>query len=324
MGVQAAPTTPAESAPPAESGRTGANAPAAGTGSTPPSGSESQEQVSRGPDLIRQAFANLRGRTTQTYAPAPQAPPASGNAGSESEQPGTSAPKPGRSPATTLPGRSPAAAPTPANPQAGRDNAIVLTPEELARRVQSETDRRLAKAEADRRAHAEREEEQRLRRDDPFEYVRRLEARETEQKDQEARLKESVGLLEEQLTHYDRGILDPIVGALPEPTRKKILSGIQAEGIPGRQEIARQSLAALRAHWNAEGRETARATLMRDEKFVKEVLARYGGQRDDGPPEVTAGLPPASASRPVTDNDAVNGWMRSAGSAARSVSGSRR
>jgi hypothetical protein len=319
MGVQAEPA-PAQSAQPAASGQTGANAQTAGTDPTPSSSPAAEEQVARGPDLIRQAFTALRSRTTQTYVPAPQAPPASRTEGTEPERTGTPAPKQKATPGTTLPARSPAAAP--ANQQPGQ-GGIVLTQAELDRRIQAETDRRLEKQRSDQRAREEREQEQRLRREDPFEYVRLLEAREAEQAEDQKKQQEAIGLLEQQLNHYDRGILDPIVGALPEPTRKKILSNVKAEGIPGRQEVARQSLTALRMLWNAEGREAAKETLMKDPTFVKEILARYGGQRDDGPPEVVAGLPPSSASRTVSPNEAVNGWMRSAGSAARSTSGRR-
>lgn len=315
MGVQSTPA-PANGAPPAESGRTGANAQTAGTDPTPSSSPAAEEQASRGPDFFREAFASIRSYRQGGESPAPKAPPASRNGGSEPERPGTPADSPPASPATTLPVRST----TPSTQAPGSPQALTLTPEELNRRIQSETDRRLAKAKADEDARAQREEEQRLRREDPFEYVRLLEKREAEQQSQEAQLKDAVGLLEQQLHHYDRGILDPIVGALPEPTRKKILESVKAEGIPGRQEVARASLAALRSLWNAEGRETAKAALMKDEKFIKEVLARYGGQRTEGPPEVTAGLPPTSSSRPVTSDQQVNAWMRSAGSALRSTS----
>jgi hypothetical protein len=317
MGVQATPA-PAPSEPSAASGQPGANAPTAGTDPTPSSSPAAEEQASRGPDYFRDAFARIRSYRHGGQDPAPQAPPASRNGGSEAERPGTPAPKPSAPAATTLPARSPAAVPSSQPP--GSPTAITLTPEELDRRIQSETDRRRAKERADAEARAQREEEQRLRREDPFEYVRLLEAREAEQQQREVEAKSAVSLLEQQLHHYDRGILDPIVGALPEPTRKKILTSVNAEGIPGRQEVARQSLAALRTLWNAEGRETAKTALMKDEKFIKEVLARYGGQRTEGPPEVTAGLPPTSSSRPVTPNEQVNGWMRSAGSAIRSTS----
>lgn len=323
MGVQAEPA-PAQSAQPEASGRTGANALATGTDPTPPSSPAAEEQVSRGPDLIRQAFTALRNRNTQTASPAPQAPPASRTEGSEPERSGTPAPKQKATPGTTLPARSSAAAPS--NQQSGQstNGGIVLSQEELDRRIQSETDRRIAKQRADEAARQQREEEQRLRKDDPFAYVRLLEEREAEQAEGQRKQQEAISLLEQQLNHYDRGILDPIVGALPEPTRKKILSSITAEGIPGRQEVATQSLAALRMLWNAEGRESAKAALMRDEKFVKEVLARYGGQRgDEGPPEVVAGLPPTSSSRTVSESDTVNGWMRSAGSTIRATSGRR-
>lgn len=315
MGVQSTPA-PATSAQPSESGRTGANAQTAGTDPTPSSSPAAEEQASRGPDYFRDAFTRIRSYRQEGQDPAREAPPASRTEGTEPERPGTPAPAPAAPPATTLPGRA-----SPQAPQsAGQSSSVTLTPDELNRRIQSETDRRLEKQKADEEARSKREAEQRLRREDPFEYVRLLEQREADQQSEEAKLKDSVGLLEQQLFHYDRGILDPIVGSLPEPTRKKILESVKAEGIPGRQEVARASLAALRSMWNAEGRDTAKAALMKDEKFIKEVLARYGGQRTEGPPEVSAGLPPTSSSRSVTPNDQVNGWMRSAGSALRSTS----
>lgn len=319
MGVRAEPA-PASGEQPAASGQTGANARTAGTDPTPASSPGSEEQVARGPDLIREAFMQLRNRTTQTQAP--QAPPASRDAGTEPERSGKPAePKANGTAPTTLPARE---QPAPANQSGQTNGGIVLTQEELDRRIQSETDRRLAKQRADEEARKQREEEQRLRREDPFEYVRLLESREKEQEEQQRKDRDAISLLEQQLNHYDRGILDPIVGALPETTRKKILGSITQDGIPGRQEIARQTLGALRSLWNAEGRETAKQVLMKDEKFIKEILARYGGQRaDEGPPEIAAGLPPSSVSTPMTENAQVNGWMRSAGSTIRATSGRR-
>jgi hypothetical protein len=201
--------------------------------------------------------------------------------------------------------------------------------------VQSEVDRILAKQQADERTRQAREEERRLRDEDPFEYVRTVKQREAEEAQAQTRVREATSLLEEQLQRYDRGILDPIVGALPEGVRKQVLESVRAEGIPGRAEVAKHALGALRAMWQAEGRDSARKALMQDQTFIKEVLARYGGQATSGAngapgttnghatPEVVTGLPPASSARPRNDHEAVNDWMRSASTAIRSVSGRR-
>ena len=339
MAVEAN-STPNAAAPAAASpapGRTGANAPAGDPGPTPSPSPASAEQDARGPDFFREAFQALRSRNQQTQdtspprnGRAPQAPPVSQPNGQKPERSAPSQrarrPASGNAQATTLPPSPGASAPQQHQPQPGRSEAISLTREQFDRRVQSEVDRLLAKREADERTRQAREEEQRLRDEDPFEYVRTVKQREAEQAQAQHRVKEATTLLEEQLTRYDRGILDPLVGALPEPVRKKVLDSVTAEGIPGRVEVAKATLGALRSLWQAEGRETARTALMKDQTFIKEILARYGGQANGNghtSPEVVSGLPPASSARPRDSNGAVNDWMRSSSTAIRSTSGRR-
>jgi hypothetical protein len=317
----------AQQAAPDASGRTGANAPTTGPGPTPPSNPSEQEQVSRGPDYFRQAFSRVRSyrQSTQTD-PAPQAPPVSADRGPETERSGASpAPErkpeaPNATPASTLPPRQ---QPGQSQPSSS-DNAIVLTPEQLARRVQAEADRILTKHRADEAARQKEEEERQLRREDPIEYVRRLEAKEEEQRQTQSQLQQANKLLEDQLTLYDRGVLDTFVGALPEGIRKKVLTTVKTEGIPGRSEIAQHTLAALKHVWQAEIRETAKQSLMKDPSFIKEVLARYGGQIERPEPEAVSALPPSAGARPQTSHDMVNSWMREAASVARQTSGKSR
>jgi hypothetical protein len=204
-----------------------------------------------------------------------------------------------------------------------------MTQEQYARSVQAEADRVLAKREADQRTKQAREAEQRLRKEDPFEYVRQIEDREAEEATRAQRMREATGLLEQQIHQYDRGILDPLMGALPDAARKKILESVKAEGIPGRAEVVKHTLGALRSIWQAEGRETARSSLMKDQTFIKEILARYGGQPEAagngarGSPEMVTGLPPSSSGRPRDPNEAVNQWMRTASTGIRGMSGGR-
>lgn len=299
--AQAAESAPTTQTTEAGSGQTGANAQDSSVSSTPDSSSSHPQQDSRGPDYFREAFARVRGYTPAPKSPdsAPQAPPAGGRTGRDTEQDTKS-----------RPGTASSAALAAAAPTAQGQSPVVLTPEELQRRVQSEADRLLAKRQADERAQREREEERELRQTNPFEYVRRIEAREQEQRETEKEAAKAVDLLSQQLTLYDRNILDPIVGALADTTRKKILESVQGDGIPGRQKIASEAISALRTQWIAEGRDTARANLMKDPSFIKEVLARHGGQREE--PETSPATPPGAASRPKTSNEAVNGWMRGA------------
>jgi hypothetical protein len=348
---------PAQSTPQAapmsdESGRTGANAQTADPNPTPSSSPDGPEQDARGPDFFREAFTRLRSQNQETHdlhasrrEPAPQAPPVSDGSRQEPERSrGARRPKSTGQPATTLPDQpeqksrqtQPSSQPGGPSPDAN----LTLTQDQFNRRVQSEVDRVLAKREHDERVRTQQAEEARLRRDDPFEYVRTVEKREAEQAQIQQRQREATTLLEQQIHQYDRNILDPLLGALPEPARKQVLESVRAEGIPGRAAVAKNALGALRSIWTAEGRETARSALMKDQTFIKEVLARYAGQPQGasngngngssngvayfGGPEVVTGFPPASAARPRDDNEAVNDWMRSASTAVRSVSGGRR
>lgn len=146
-----------------------------------------------------------------------------------------------------------------------------------------------------------------------------MEAKEAELTAAREETRKATDLLTQQLTHYDRGILDPFVGALADTTRKKILETVQDEGIPGRQKIAQATIQALRQQWIAEGRDSARTSLMKDQAFIKEVLARYGGQSQE--PEAAPASPPSSSARPKTSNEGVNDWMRRASRETRFVSG---
>lgn len=340
MAVQAESSpSPSQSAP---AGQSGANARSSDPDPTPSSVPERSEQDARGPDFIREAFNRLRSQTLETHdtnprrKSAPQAPPASASQGKKPERsakartPNGGA-RPATSPASTLPALDPSDQRQ--QSRAGTPpGSVTLTQEQYNRSVQSEVDRILAKREADTRTKQARDAEHRLRTEDPFEYVRQVEARESEEATRAQRTQEATGLLEQQIHQYDRGILDPLMGALPDAARKKILESVRAEGIPGRAEVVKHTISALRSIWQAEGRETARSSLMKDQTFIKEILARYGGQPDAtngngngqrGSPEMVSGLPPSSSGRPRDAHEAVNQWMRTTSTGIRGTSGPR-
>jgi hypothetical protein len=323
MSVVAKPAESAQGADANAPGRTGAtNAQESRADPTQVSGAETTEQPTRGPDYFRQAFSRIRGYT-QTAAPAPEPAIQPATASSPAPQaPSVSsppAPEPERSaaqptaaptasPATTLPPQRQQPAPT---TPSQADDRIVLTKAELQRQAQAEADRILAKRQRDDAAKAERDREVELRRTNPFEYARLMEAKDQELVAAQTETKRLTDVVKEQLFHYDRNVLDIFVSALPEAERPKVID--TSEGIPGRKGTAANTLKALRTAWLAEGRASAKADLMKDQTFIKEILARYGQAAPE--PEsspVQARSSNGTASRPQDGNDAVNAWMRSA------------
>lgn len=280
------------------------------------------EQPTRGPDYFRQAFARIR-PYAQAAAPDPVAQPASNPVpraptaqGRQSQEPERSAGSPSSPHAgTTLPQRSQQVPPAPAPAQAAPpDGRLVLTQDELHRRAQAEADRIIAKREADRQAAQEREAEVELRRTNPFEYARMMEDREQQLAKVHEENKTLTTVVSRQLFEYDRNVLDIFVSAVPDSVRDKVIA--KTEGIPGRKETAAATLRALRQTYLAEGKASARAELMKDPLFVKEILARFGGTAPV-PESAPVQARPSRTSEPDTDNAAVNDWMRSAANSAR-------
>ena len=159
------------------------------------------------------------------------------------------------------------------DPNGSADSAsktLSLTEEELARRVQAETDRREAKRAQEQKV-AERK---RLRDEDPWAYV------------QQERQEEEAGHANNQLgnlvtgigQHYDRASIDPVVMSLPEEERQRILNmeGVGA-GLDGRKKLVTESLKALEKHWKAEGAKDAETKLRRSSAFRKQIFSEFRG-----------------------------------------------
>jgi len=347
--AQAESTTPAGS--PSDQGSTGLlratqaqETPAANT-QTP--GAETQEQGTRGPDHFRNAFAAMRGYTQSVVVPAPTAPPVSpsstpvsgdaavrvapngstsaspappGAGGAGGTVPGSpvvetlagAAPAPG-GPGTTLPPRSAVPA------SAAQPQTISLTPEELDRQTQSRADKLIAKREKDAQAAADKAEEVRLRREQPFEYARLMEDRERELEDVKAEAARLNSVAAQQIHEFDRAVLDPLVSAVPAAVFAKIQATVKPEGLKGRTELVKHTLGALRQQWISEGRKTTRDELLKDPLFQKEMRARFGGSVEPEP--TTPGRGAASAAQPADENAAMNSFMRFGAQAARQTSG---
>jgi hypothetical protein len=297
---------------------TGASAaPEVNADPTQVSGAAGEEQETRGPDYIREAFNRLRG---YTQSATPQAPPVSTEQVPEPErsvessfevQPSAEA---DGTPATTLPRRREKQTPT-----ANRPDQITLTQDEFRRRVQSEADRILAKQRADDEARREREQEQELRDNNPWEYVQKLKEKEAEAEEARRKTAEVTQTLDQQIHLYDRAILDTFVGQLPVEARRRVIESVTEDGIPGRTKVAQGALKALREQWLQEGARTARSRLANDQSFVKEILARYGGGRVE--PDTTPSLPVSAAPRPVDESASMNSFMRAGAGALRQTPG---
>lgn len=151
---------------------------------------------------------------------------------------------------------------------------VVLSQEELDRRVQSETDRR----EYRRQQAAQEAERRRLRDEDPWAY-----AEQDRTAEQAAQANGQISTLFSQIgTAHDQHTLDPLVMQLPDAERQRIL-GLQGAGLglAGRKLIVEEGLKALEKHWKAEGAKEAESRLRRNPAFRKQVL----GETRRGLPE---------------------------------------
>lgn len=274
---------------------------------TPASPQPTEQDQTRGnDDWFRQAFSAQRGvhttgRDESAPAPQPETPPASTDPRPEPE---TQAARP-----------APAGERQPSQSQSRTSKAFSppKSQEEFDRAVQAEADRRLDKhnreeaarrqaAQAQQQALAERE----LRQKDPYQYAQLMEQREQEN----AALQQQLQVAQRHVlalgNDFDRNVLDPLVLAVPAAERARILENVP-DGVQGRSHVARSAMQVLEKHWRSQGEADARKRLINDQSFVKEVMARYGGQRPE--PEST----PAVSGAVVTggSEDAVmNNWLR--------------
>jgi len=175
---------------------------------------------------------------------------------------------------------------------------LSLTQEELDRKVQAEADRRDAK----RAAQALAERRRKLRDEDPWAY-----AAEERQQEQATTANDQVGTLFASIgAEHDKHTLDPLVQALPEAERTRILAIEGAgSGLQGRKLIVSESLKALEKHWKEEGAKDAEQRLRRNSAFRKQVLA--DARRGMAEPEL---LPAGAASDSAGSDGSVSMLLR--------------
>lgn len=165
-------------------------------------------------------------------------------------------------------------------------SAITLTQEELDRRIQAETDRREAK----RATQASAERRRKLRDEDPWAF-----AEEERKAEQIAHLDQQNGeILGNIGATHDRFTVDPVVLALPQAERNRIMAIEGAGlGLEGRKLIIEEGLKALEKHWKAEGAKDAEDKLRRNPAFRKQVLNEF--RRGMSEPEfIGSGAPSAN------------------------------
>jgi hypothetical protein len=304
MAVRATASTPPEStaptagqAAPETTTPPGASGSSASQSASPPTSADPSQGNTGKNDWFRSAFNSMR------YGVMPEAPSPREGAPESERTDGEAAPVPAS--AGGSPESGTAAKPTPE--QSGEDT-IALTQEELQRRIQSETDRRLAKHQREEAERRKREERRQLREKDPYAFAAAEREDEEKAESLQKQLADAQQMALSSIHAYDASVLDPLMKSVPDAERKKILDSIEP-GIPGRGQAAVQALKVLEQTWKAAGVAEARKTLLADPTFVKEVLARHGGQRIE--PDL---VPAAAAPAPAFN---MNSWMRANGARVR-------
>jgi hypothetical protein len=261
--------------------------------------SEPQKESAQSKDWLGDAMRAVR--SSQYARPSKEAPPASDDTPESKDGDGE---KPAAK-AASAEDRKPGASQD-ASRQTSPDQ-FTLSREELERRIQSETDRRLHKFQEEQALLRKKAERAELRKKDPYAYAELEEEEEERQQQLQRQMSEARTLAINSLRAYDTAVLDPLFGLLPEKERKDILEKIE-DGIAGRGKAAATAFKVLERTWKQAGIAEARKALLNDQAFVKEVFAKYGnGGRVE--PDL---VPAAGAATPGDGGFSMNRWIREA------------
>lgn len=242
------------------------------------------EQASPERDLIREWF---RPRVeTASSDPAPKSEPATGTESKDGSD--TTVKTTGQTDTGTEPG------------------VLRLTEAELSRRVQSEVDRR----EAVRAQKARDDSLRELRKKDPYKFVAEVEKQEEEQLTQAQLDARASQFATQQIYEFDRNVMDQIVAIAPDSPEKQAALQAIGEGAQGRRVLTQTMLDLYTKSIAA----STRKALADDQVFVKEILARYGGQRFE--PDVVSAVAGNGTSRVDPDAE-MEGFIRRRGRPAR-------
>jgi hypothetical protein len=172
--------------------------------------------------------------------------------------------------------------------QTSGPRSVTLTEEELNARIQrgaqSLHDRETARRNREN-AEAER---RRLRDEDPYRFAQQDKQREDDAALRQQQTEQLMTLLGHVGKQHDAVSIDPIINALPEPERRRILDLPTAgQGLPGRKLVVDEALKAYSRQEYERGYRDAQAKLRKDPVFRKSVLSELRGTYQE--PELYSG-----------------------------------
>jgi len=260
------------------------------------------ERASPASDFLHRLFGR-QGVRSDGAAGAPEGPRSEPASRPDADGREPSPPRPDAPPAQPLSERAGAISQQLASLSGDELQELAQADGPFSRAIQSEIDRRVA------RANKQRDEQGRFTRQQRVEGLKQ-QARELRQTDvyKAAELEEQVDALQQQegfvrglVEHYDRVSIDPIMSALPEADRAPLLADLP-EGLDGRLQLVRAALRRLEQVWRAD-----EARKLRGGPQRKRDNAQRRAQRaeDDGEPELVAGI-----GRGRNGVPSMNDWLR--------------
>jgi hypothetical protein len=165
---------------------------------------------------------------------------------------------------------------------------VSLTEEELQRRVRAEAQSLHDREVARRNREAAEAERKRLRDEDPWQYAQQEKQREQTDQQRQVQTAQMMHLLGYVGQQHDAATLDPLIHALPEKERQRILALPNAgQGLPGRKLVVDEALKSYGRLEYERGYRDAQSKLKKDQVFRKSVLSELRGSYDE--PELYPG-----------------------------------
>lgn len=184
---------------------------------------------------------------------------------------------------------------------ASEQKLLTLSEEELNQRIEREAQSRHDRETARHNREAAEAERKRLREEDPWQYAQTEKEREDLERTRLQQTEQLMGLLGHTAKQHDAHTIDPIINALPEKERKRILELPNAgQGLQGRKVIVDEALKSYGRQEYERGVRETQAKLKKDPAFRKSVLADLRGSYQD--PELYPGSGAPSDSGLDSDN----------------------
>ena len=188
----------------------------------------------------------------------------------------------------TSPTFRPRKRPTVTSPSAPEQRLLTLSEEELNQRIEREAQSRHDREMHRRSVAAAEAERKRLREEDPWQYAQTEKEREDLERQRQEQTVQMMGLLGHVGKQHDAVSIDPIINALPEKERQRILELPNAgQGLPGRKLIVEEAMKSYGRQEYERGVRETQAKLRKDPTFRKSVLADLRGSYEE--PELYPG-----------------------------------